>query len=161
MDINFLKSMNLFSFGARKEKPVSAIDTGIVHIICNLPVHIYYYTSKNKMIYTPAGIHTTYSNSYEGPHHPMCKIDQSKYNDYTFNEGGMKWKGSNIIFSTEYTENNKPLDYNDDMVLAVIIACFYSLIQRLHFYVHIVADLDKTIDEGHNRAYVYTNQILL
>ena len=31
------------------KKAVSAIDTGIIHTICGLPVHVYYYKVKNKI----------------------------------------------------------------------------------------------------------------
>ena len=154
-DIYFLKSIKSFSFGTRK-KIERAIDTGTVHVICDIPVHIYYYNVKNKMIYTPHGLHTSYSNNYEGPHHPMCKIEIDRYKDYIFNEGGVKWKGMDIVFSTEDWENNDPSFYNDDMVLGVLVACFYSLSQRLKFYIHLIEDLGEIIDPGHTRAPYYT-----
>jgi hypothetical protein len=156
-DIFYLKSL-FHSFG--KPKPFKSVDTGLTHNICGTPVHIYYYNVKNKMIYTPAGIHTSYSSNYEGPHHPMCKIMLHKYKDYIFNEGGIKWKGETLIYSTESQENNDPKNYNDQMLLGVVIACFYSLLQRLHFYIHIIEDLDKNIDYGHNQAPKYTFQTI-
>ena len=151
MDIAYL--LRCFSFGVRKG-PVRPVDTGITHLICNTPVKVYYYTAKNQMIYTPAGIHTSYSTKYEGPHHPMCKINL--YPDYIFNEGGIKWKGSTVVFSTENTNNNNPKEYNDEMLLGVLVACIYSLLQRLHFYIHLIEDLDQIIDRGHTMAPKYT-----
>ena len=141
-------------FGAYK-KPVNAIDTGIVHKICNVPIHIYYYTTKNALVYTPAGIHTSYSNKYEGQHHPMCKIESPGYINYIFNEGGIKWEGSEVIFSTE-SDSNDPRNYNDTMLLGVLLACFYSLHQRLHYYIHRIEDLDQQIDYGHAMAPFHT-----
>jgi len=151
-----------FTFGVKK--PVSPTDTGIIHNICGIPVHIYYYTSKNTLSWTPGAKHIIYSKSYEGPHHPMCKIDLPRYKDYIINEGGVKWKGTTVVFSTEELENNNPEIYNDDMLAALVLACFYSLHQRLHYYIHRIEDLGQTIDYGHNMAPVYTftkiNEIL-
>jgi hypothetical protein len=165
-DILYLsKNLRSCSFGRTPTKtpitpetslPVQAVDTGKIHTLCKVPVHIYYYTSKNTLVYTPAGVHTVYSNRFEGPHHPMCKIEGPHYKDYIINEGGVKWNGEIVIFSTEDLENNNPEIYNDDLLMAVILACFYSLHQRLHFYIHRVEDLDKTINYGHNMAPVYT-----
>ena len=158
-DIKYLKLFPISncSFGGGK-KPVSAIDTGIVHNICGVKVHVYYYKAKNALVYTPAGKHTSYSDQYEGPHHPMCKI--YTYNDYIFNEGGIKWKGDEVVFSTEDLEKNDPELYNDTMLLGVIIACYHSLLQRLHYYIHLIGDLDRIIDYGHNSAPFHTQSIL-
>jgi hypothetical protein len=153
-DILFL-SFRSFSFG-KIDKPVNPIDTGIVHDICGVPVHIYYYDSKNTLSWTPGYKHTIYSKSYEGKHHPICKIDTPEYKDYIINEGGVKWKGNIVVFSTENLENNDPNVYNDDMLAALVLACFYSLHQRLHYYIHRIEDLGLTIDPGHNLAPMYT-----
>jgi len=153
-DIFFLENKRTNSFG--KYKPESAIDTEIVHIICGVPVHIYYYASKNKLVYTPNEVHTIYSKNYEGTYHPMCKIELPQYKDYIINEGGVKYNGNTVIFATDDLENNDPEYYNDDMLAAIVLACFYSLIQRLHSYMHRIEDLDKTIDYGHNIAPIYT-----
>ena len=159
LDIAFLINYLKTSFGTKNVKPVRAIDTGIIHVICGIPVHIYYYTSKNSLVYTPAGIHTSYSKSFEGPQHPMCKL--KGYDDYIFNEGGIKWKGNQIIFSTENWENNNPEYYSDNMLLGVIMACLYSLLQRLRYYIHLIEDLDRIIDYGHNMAPVYTYNTII
>ena len=136
--------------------PIPAIDTGIINTICGIPVHIYYYTVKNALVLTPAGVHTSYSNNYEGPQHPMCKIEIVKYNNYIFNEGGIKVNGTNVIFSTEKWENNNPDNYDDSMLLGVLLACFYSLYQRLDHYIKLIYDQGVTIDYGHNSAPFYT-----
>ena len=167
-DILFLENQK-FSFGEKTKKnvksPVLAIDTGITHTICGVPVHIYYYGSKNTLVYTPGQVHTMYSKNYEGQHHPMCKIKLPAYVDYIINEGGVKWKGDTVIFSTEDLENNDPDVYNDDMLAALVLACFYSLHQRLHYYMKRIEDEGLTINPGHNLAPLYTfdkiNSILL
>ena len=138
------------------QRPISAIDTGIVNTICGVPIHIYYYTAKNALIFTPAGVHTSYSNNYEGPQHPMCKIEIPKYNNFIFNEGGVKVHGTKIIFSTENWQNNNPDNYDDNMLLGVLLACFYSLYQRLDHYIKLIYDQGVTIDYGHNSAPFYT-----
>jgi hypothetical protein len=158
LDILYLNKLSferVFSFG-NKPKPVPAVDTGIIHNMCGVPVHIYYYTSKNTLVYTPGQVHTIYSKNYEGPHHPMCKIDMPAYSDYIINEGGIKWRGNTTIFSTEDLENNDPDKYTDEMLAALVLACFYSLHQRLHYYMKRIEDQQLTIDRGHNLAPIYT-----
>jgi hypothetical protein len=158
-DIAFLQNQSYFSFGSKHKKysqPEPAIDTEITHTLCGVPVHIYYYASKNALVYTPGKVHTIYSNNYEGPYHPMCKIDLPRYADYIINEGGVKYNGNRVIFSTTDLENNNPEEYNDDMLAAIVLACFYSLIQRLHSYMYRIEDMGKTIDYGHNTAPIYT-----
>jgi len=140
---------------SKTAKPVAAIDTGITHDICGVPVHIYYYRSKNALVYTPYMKHQIYSQKYEGPHHPMCKIEMPKYEEYIINEGGIKWKGNKVIFSTDNTENNDPSIYNDDLLLGVVLACFYSLNRRLESYIDIIRN-NKIVDPGHNLAPNYT-----
>ena len=156
-DILYLNKLpnKKFSFG-KKNKPLLAINTGIVHNICGVPVHIYYYTSKNALVYTPGQVHTMYSKNYEGKHHPMCKIELPGYDDYIINEGGVKWRGHTIIFSTEDLENNDPEKYNDEMLAALVLACFYSLHQRLNYYINRIEDQGLIIDRGHNLAPQYT-----
>ena len=141
-------------------KNVEAIDTGKTHLICGIPVHVYTYPSyaKNTLIYTPAGVHTTYSENYEGPHHPMCKIELFGYLDYDINEGGVKLNGKKI-FSTKMTPYKRGI-LNDNLLLGILVACFYSLSQRLDFYIHLIEDLGKTIDHRHNQAPIYTIDII-
>jgi len=141
-------------------KPLKAIDTGKIHIICDIPVHVYTYPSyaKNTLIYTPAGVHTTYSENYEGPHHPMCKIELNGYSNYDINEGGVKLNGKRIFLTKQ--SRYKPGQLNDILLLGILVACFYSLSQRLEYYIHLMEDLDKIVDHRHNLAPLYTMDII-
>jgi len=141
-------------------KPLKAIDTGKIHVICDIPVHVYSYPSyaKNTLVYTPAGVHTTYSENYEGPHHPMCKIELRGYSDYDINEGGVKLNGKRIFLTKESRYKRGYL--NDVLLLGILVACFYSLSQRLDYYIHLIEDLDKMIDHRHNQAPLYTMEII-
>jgi hypothetical protein len=140
-DIIYLKKRSVCSFG-------KTINTGKNYIICGIPVEVYYYTDKNKKTYTPYKENEFVLSNYEGKHHPVCKINFPILKDYTFTENGIKYKGKEF-FSTETWENNK--DYNDELLMGVIIACCYSLSERLKYYKQRLENAQPN-DRGHMGA---------
>ena len=87
-------------------KLIKPIDTNIIYEVCGIDYHIYYYPSytrgKNMEMYTPNNQNTTSSTKFEGPHHPMCKIEKDGYSEYIITEDFVKYKGTEEVIDNDY-----------------------------------------------------------
>ena len=162
-DIKYLKQLSYLesccSFGGKLMPPVNP---EISFTICGIPIKIYYYESweANTYVLTPFKKHTSYSSKHEGPHHPICKINLPGYEDYIFTQNGIKLEGTTEILSIKEWKNINPNKYDDIMLLGIIISYFYSLKERLDFYIKRYVNKDTSLDIGHKDAPYVTKENL-
>jgi hypothetical protein len=130
-------------------------DTGVVYGVCGINFHIYHYPSytsgKESTMMTPNQQNITSSSKFEGPHHPMCKIEKAGYSNYIITEDFVKYKGNKEIISNRYKcvdEALKDSKCDPVLLLGIIIVCYYSLAERLKFYIERLRQ-GLEIDSGH------------
>lgn len=131
---------------------VKPIDTNVIYELCGNDFHMYSYPSytrgKNMIMNTPGFVNTTESTAFEGPHHPICKIENEYYKDYIITEDFVKYKGTDEVIDKYY---NCEGECDPVLILGIILTCYFSLNERLRFYINIL-EKDGKIDEGHSMA---------
>ncbi len=140
---------------------IKPIDTGIVYDVCGNEYHIFYYPSytrgSNSIMNTPGLSNTTESTKFEGPHHPVCKIEgknKNFYKDYIITEDFVKIRGKEIIIDKNFNCINEAIfegDCDPILLLGIIVVCYHSLIERLDYYISLL-ESGKNIDRGHANA---------
>jgi hypothetical protein len=143
-------------------KLIKPIDTNIIYEVCGVDYHIYYYPSytrgKNMEMYTPNNQNTTSSTNFEGPHHPMCKIEKEGYSEYIITEDFVKYQGTKEVINRFYKCKDEGLfEGNCDPILitGIIITCYCSLVERLKYYISIL-ETGGEINGGHANAHIGT-----
>ena len=149
--------------GVSSSRIIKAIPTDIVHTICDIPIRVYYYPSytkgKNQIMYTPFQRNKTKSSNIEGPHHPICKIDLDKFEDFVITEDIVKYKGNEIVIDNSLNckdQGKLGNGCNYSLLLGMIVANFYSLSERFLYYIDLLEKHGPSvIDYGHAEAYKY------
>jgi hypothetical protein len=141
-------------------KLIKPIDTNIIYEVCGIDYHMYYYPSytrgKNIEMYTPNNENTTSSTKFEGPHHPVCKIEKEGYSNYIITEDFVKYKGIKEVIDKYYNCFDEGLfEGNCDpiLIVGIIITCYCSLVERLKYYISIL-ETDGEIDKPHANAHI-------
>jgi hypothetical protein len=144
---------------------IKPIDTNIVYDVCGNEYHIFYYPSYTKgsgsIMSTPGKANVTESSKYEGPQHPICKIEgknKNFYKDYIISEDFVKIRGKEIIIDKKFNCVNEALfegECDPILLLGIIVVCYHSLITRLEHYIQIL-ESGKLIDPPHANAPLVT-----